>query len=317
MKKFPLLFILLLAVPSPEFLWADPTVAIQTDLQPREITIGDPMVYQLTLVTSNDVAHKPFFFPEKLDSFELLAITSPTAHIGKDGRITTLYQFTLTTFSTGTLTIPSFPIEFSTLTSSAIAGQTDTMTIKVKSILEEKGDEGNLRPLKGLFNFKSYLWLWILIAFLICGGGGYFLWRWLNKNRKRDDGAPLRPPRPPEEVAWEAIHNLEDADLISSGQHKEFYYRLSVILREYLENRYGFSALDRTTAELMSEFRRQNFPLLLTQTSRNFFDNADLVKFAKFLPTEEEVIHDLNQVKHIINMTTVTQPPPAQEEVKL
>ena len=123
---------------------------------------------------------------------------------------------------------------------------------------------------------------------------------------------PSGPPRPAEELAWEAIHALEDADLITNGQTKEFYYRLSIILREYLERRFGISALDKTTAELLLEFRKRNFPM--TQMVRDFFDSADLVKFAKFTPSEEDVTSDLNKVKQFVNLTTPQKQKPAAEE---
>jgi hypothetical protein len=145
------------------------------------------------------------------------------------------------------------------------------------------------------------------LGVLLAAGGGTVLWKWLNK-KKTGDIVPSGPPRPPEEWAWEAIHALEDADLIATGQAKEFYDRLSIIIREYLERRYGLSALDRTTAELISEFRRQNFPMMVTQICRAFLDNADLVKFAKFTPTVDEINADLNQVKQFVNITTVTKP---------
>ena len=107
----------------------------------------------------------------------------------------------------------------------------------------------------------------------------------------------------------EKIRNLEVSDLFSQEQIKEFYFRLSVIFREYLEGRYQISALDRTTSELLSEFRRLNFTLDMNNQVRDLLDNADLVKFAKVTPEPEEIEGDLNRVKNFVAMTT-----PVKEE---
>jgi hypothetical protein len=144
--------------------------------------------------------------------------------------------------------------------------------------------------------------LWVTLAVLSVIGLGIWLW----KRRKRlqlemQQGAPLRPP---EETIWDLINRLENSTLIAEGNTKEFYYQLSVGLRQYLENRFQFSALDRTTAELLGEFRRNNFSLDLTSLLRDFFDNSDLVKFAKFTPTENEVAQDLLRVKQVVTQTT-------------
>ncbi len=282
---------------------AQPTVYINADAQPREIYIGDPIRYAVTVTVSSDAAQPRLQIPS-WGEFELLAASTPTVTLNKDGSNTAAYQFLLTTFSTGTLPIP--PADASSV----------GISIKVKSLLEEKGDEGNIRPLKGLVNFKSYLWLWILLVIIAAGALGYFGWKYYTGRKRTGPVIPAGPPRPPEELAWEEIHALEDADLIAAGQIKEFYFRLSMILRQYLERRYHFSALDRTTSELLLEFRRQSFSSELANLCRAFFDSADLVKFAKFTPLEEEILIDLNHVKQFINLST-PQKPAEPEKVKI
>jgi len=312
--KRVLFFAAMMAAPA----FAQPTVAIHADAQPREIYIGDPILFGLFVTVSSDVAQEPFVLPQPLENFDLLDASTPTVTTDKEGKSTAVYRFVLTTFSTGPVTLPSMPVRFSSDAERVVEeGKTEPITIHVKSLLQEKGDEGNLRPLKGLFNFKSYFWLWLTLGLLGAGTAGYFLWAWLSGKTRAGAEKPSGPPRPAEELAWEAIHRLEDTDLIAQGNVKEFYFRLSEILRAYLERRYGMSALDRTSSELLSDFRRRNFTLTLVNLCRAFFDNADLVKFAKFTPTEEEILNDLNQVKQFINLTTPQKSAPAEEKIPL
>ena len=284
---------------------AQPTVAVQADAQPREIYLGDPISYVLTIQASSEVAQMPFVLPPPLGDFELIDAATPTVTHAGDGSTMLVYRFLLTTYSTGSFTIPS------------LDEKTAGVSIRVKSLLEEKGDEGNLRPLKGLFNFRSYFWWWVALGVLIAAMAGFSIWKWGPRRGKGNAATPTGPPRPPEELAWEAILALEDADLIAKGQARDFYFRLSEILRIYLEDRYGISALDRTTSELLSEFRRQNFSSELMGIGRAFFESADLVKFAKFTPTETEVTIDLNQVKKFINLSTPQKASETKEKVEL
>ncbi len=186
----------------------------------------------------------------------------------------------------------------------------------VPSLLAKYGDEGNLRPLKGLFDFPSYLWLWILIIVILGGTGLFFLIRWIQK--KKQGEIVTGPPKPPEVIAWEALNQLEFSGLLADGNVKEFYSRLSQILRQYLENRYHILALERTTTELLGEFRRLNLTLELTTLLRTTLDTGDLVKFAKFTPSDEEIEEDLNRTKQVVNLTTPkAEPAPETSEVKI
>lgn len=120
----------------------------------------------------------------------------------------------------------------------------------------------------------------------------------------KEAGVPEGPPVPPAQWAWDAIQVLEDSDLIEAGHVKEFYIRLSEILRGYLERQYGMSALERTSSELLSDFRKMNLTHNVTSLLRDFLETGDLVKFAKYTPNEEDVEKDLNRVKEIVTATT-------------
>jgi len=166
-------------------------------------------------------------------------------------------------------------------------------------------------PLKGLFTFKSYLWIWILLGVLVLAGAAVGVWRWIKISRG-EAGIPQGPPRPPEEIIWEVIDRLERSDLLATGQIKEYYSQLSQALRQYLEYRFPMPALDRTTSELLVEFRRIEMPLDHQSILRYFFDTGDLVKFAKYVPSEEEISDDLERVKKFVALTT-----PKKEESTL
>ncbi len=277
------------------------SIQLRVEVNPKEITIGDPIHYSMTVVYSNEVAPSPLSVPNPMGDFELLDYAPSQPKKLPNEKLTLTHHLILTSFSTGTHTLPSLSLLFSTTDGKQAEAKTETIDITVKSVLEMWGDRGNLQPLKGFFNFRSYVWVWIALALLLLAGGGFAFFYF---KKKREGLFPEGPPKQPEERAWETLQALEDSDLLSTGQIKEWYFRLSLILRRYLEDRFQFSALDRTTTELLLEFRRLNFSLDLSTDLRTFFDNSDLVKFAKWTPTEEEIENDLVQVKKIISVTT-------------
>ena len=95
----------------------------------------------------------------------------------------------------------------------------------------------------------------------------------------------------PLEVALSALEQLEKDDLVAKGELKEYYGRVSSILREYVEGRYGLQAPERTTEEFMEDLRRDSGTLSKEQKSllEKFLMHCDLVKFAKFEPSADEV----------------------------
>ncbi len=289
--------------------FCQPSIQMRVDVTPREITIGDPISYKAAIQYSSQVAPVPLqISTQTFGEFELLDYRAGQPAPAGDHKFSLTHQFVVTTFSTGTLAIPPLTLYFATADGQMVQANTEEVKIVVQSLLDKFGDEGQLRPLKGLFNFKSYLWLWILLGILGIGAGAFFIIRWINLKRK-GGAEPAGPPQPPEVIAWTALHDLEFSGLLADGNIKEFYIRLSQILRQYLENRYQILALERTSTELLSEFRRMNLPLDLSGDLRTTLETGDLVKFAKFTPNDQEIEDDLGRVKKIITVTTPEKKP--------
>lgn len=287
-------------------------VTLRTEVTPRELTIGDRIQIRVSVAHSTDLAPVPFTPPTPLGELDVLDFrTTP----GKEsaGKRTLEHTLIATTFSTGAVTVPALSLIFSLPDGTTAEAKTAPVDLDVKSVLAQEGDQGGLRPMKGLIDFRSYAWLW-WVAGAAAIVGAILGFRWWRK--RKQDALLNAPPRPPEIVAWEAIHALEDDNLIEQGDIKEFYSRLSIVLRTYLESRYKIAALESTTTELLSDFRKLSLPVDVTERARVFLDNADLAKFARMTPTAEEIADDLTRVKEVINATTPQPEPrkPAEAE---
>lgn len=298
MKRWALIFLLGL----PVWVHAEGSLQMRMEVSPRDVYIGDLITARIVVTYAPDLALIQDTAPVTMGNFEVRSWSPGPSSETADHRLSQTTEFQLATFSTGTQTLPALTLHFAAKDGSLSEAKSDEVSIQVKSLLQEKGDEGRLRPLKGVFNIRSWMWAWILLAVVIVGGLGIWIW---NK-RAKNSGAKMAPvdPRKPEEIAWESIQALEDENLVAQGKTKDFYIRLSDIIRAYLEGRYSISALEKTTSELFSDLRVLNFESDLNTTLRLFFETGDLVKFAKYTPDEGDIQADLLRAKEFITKTT-------------
>jgi hypothetical protein len=59
-------------------------------------------------------------------------------------------------------------------------------------------------------------------------------------------------------------------------------------VREYFEGRYGVMALELTSDEVFAQIRRFSLDADVMKAIEAFFIDADLVKFAKYMPVPSE-----------------------------
>jgi hypothetical protein len=132
---------------------------------------------------------------------------------------------------------------------------------------------------------------------------------WLRRPRP----APPPPPaRPPWETAFEELYDLRHAGLVAEGRFAEHFDRVSDIVRKYLGARFGFDGLESTTREALYVLRRVtpslespsgDFAASPLDSIESFLRQADLVKFAKTVPTAEDCELALTRAERIISAT--------------
>lgn len=122
--------------------------------------------------------------------------------------------------------------------------------------------------------------------------------------RKRPRRAPPPPPpRPPWEVALEELFDIRNAGLVRAGRLAEHFDRVSDVTRKYLGNVFGFDGLESTTRETLHQLRAVSPRIALLSEIERFLLEADLVKFARQLPTEAQCESALSKADEIVNKT--------------
>ena len=71
-------------------------------------------------------------------------------------------------------------------------------------------------------------------------------------------------------------------------KQKAFYSGVTDALREYIEARFGVGAMEKTTSEIMADLSDKKIEPRHYKELEELFKTADLVKFAKYIPGNEE-----------------------------
>lgn len=147
-------------------------------------------------------------------------------------------------------------------------------------------------------------WQWLLYA---AGGivlllGLLALAWWLWKRRRTPEVIPTAaPPIAPDAEAYNAL----DALAAESGlDPKQFYFRLSAVLRRYVERRFDFPAAEMTTEELLPQVDQLPLEPSLAGDLKAFCRESDPIKFAGAAARQERLAQALAFSRDFVRQTT-------------
>jgi hypothetical protein len=130
---------------------------------------------------------------------------------------------------------------------------------------------------------------WIIIALVAATfvWGAVILLRKFRKTKGTDE--PVINPDPAHLIAFRELEKLKGDQLWQKGEIKYYYTRLTEILRQYLENRYGVCSLEMTTSETLEALVKTGFKKDESYAIlKTILNGSDLVKFAKYKPDPAE-----------------------------
>ena len=267
------------------------TISIYAELDTTDATIGDVISYRITGELPNNL-HMSIPELEGNESFEIRQKLKLKEQTG--------FEFKLVFWDTGKFEIPSIPVEIaqSDCTITHII-ETDPFFITVHSTFDKSAGK-ELRPVKSPvpvsppFPIKKIsLWLIFLSLF------GFFIYLGNRRiqfvKRKRFIQNLIPPPN------IEAIDNLE---LINKNcDEKEFYVELSYLLRKYVESSIYIKTLEMTTEEIDSNQSLIPLNKNLLKEWILLLKQADLIKYAKHFPEEDNRKNDFEWSKQFIKLS--------------
>ena len=182
--------------------------------------------------------------------------------------------------------------------------RTEPFTIEVASLLEGDFDPTQFRDIKGPVELPvAAEHRWVAWAAGAATAVALVVLLVLIRRRRRAR-SEQKVTVVPHEWAFDQLRLLIDEKLVEQGLVHEFYFRLSHVVRVYIELRFGLMAPERTTEEFLVEVQRSDVLRDDHQTLLgDFLTSCDLVKFAKYEPIASEIELAFDLARDFIEQT--------------
>jgi hypothetical protein len=276
---------------------------------PRAPQVGDAVRVDLSVELPADY---DVLLPQAKDLGGLGAreLSPPESRPGPTG-IIWRRSFTLEPLVSGPLEIPPLTVKYGRR-----AGPTDTqpalenelvsepLKLEVRSALTAADKPEQPRDITGALlppRPPRPWWHWALLAGAIAAliAVAYVGYQTLQRWRRRP--APLVLP---EIWALRALAELASYDWIDRGQSREYYYRLTEIVREYIERKFGIAAPEMTTEEFLNMLARNRGALpCQADPLRDFLEACDYVKYAALQPRRADAEGALATARSFVHQT--------------
>lgn len=152
----------------------------------------------------------------------------------------------------------------------------DTATFEIHDI------KGQIRyPVTFAEVFPWVLLYWVLAVIIILTVCLVML------RRRKSDPEYVRKD-PAHIVALRQLDSYRGSSLWAPEKQKAFYSGVTDTLRAYMAERFGFGAMEMTTAEIFDEMKDKDAPEKVVGEVKELFERADFVKFAKYVASDEE-----------------------------
>ena len=289
-------------------------VKLVVRVSPREPRLSDLVEMDVRVESQPDVEIKPPAFGQAVGDFLIRDYSErPPEAAAKNVR---RFHYQLEPTQAGKHLIRSVSIEFvdkrpnSERRGEPVLVETDPLELNVTSELE--GDAApslaNLEPMLPPRPVPQAF----AVAWLVASGLAILLATLAALALRRRKRRPIEPRRQtPEEIARAALERLLAEDLPGRGLVKEFYLRLTGIVRQYVEDTTGMRAPEQTTEEFLRDMRsRAAFPPERSARLAEFLEAADLVKYAGQQPGESQLDQAIGRAHEFVNL----RPSPARRD---
>jgi len=285
-KKTLVVLILTLTLTS---LQAQQRISVKASIDSSDLMIGEQTKYHLEV---SGPAALTYVFPSfpgdtLVTGLEIISRGKlDTVSINKE-RIELKTDYLVTSFDSGLYYIP--PVKILAGTDSI---ESNYLAIKIQTYDVDTA-KMEVFDIKGVqqppFVWSDY-WVETCLFLLFYALVLFLIWLYLRKKYpilkgEKEQSELLLPAHV---VAIMELDRLKSEKIWKSGKNKKYYTQLTEIIRKYIERRFMFNALEMTTDEILTLFKRDKTTQSVYQNLSQILQLADLVKFAKIEPLESE-----------------------------
>ena len=298
-------------------LYALAQVVVEAKIDSTAILIGEQAHISLSVTMNDgDAAQFPMFKPNEMltPGVEVLDMTDCDTTKLDNNKVKLSRQYTITSFDDTLYYLPPMRVN--------VGGkdyQSKNLALKVLTIEVDTLHPNQYFPPKSVQNnpfdwneWKKPFWMSLLFLALLALAG--YLYKRLKENKPVISKIRIIRRLLPHQKAMKEIERIKAERIDVSEDQKEYYTRLTDALRTYLEERFGFNAMEMTSGEIVEQLKLVDDQSKIDEL-RCLLETADLVKFAKYSTMLNEKDRDMASVVEFIQ-TTKRDDMPTIEKIK-
>lgn len=315
MKKYVVFFVVSFILLGSSKMRAQ-SVIVDATIDSLQILIGEQAKIKLQVtLDANKRAIFPLYPDTLVRGVEVLDVAKCDTQLLNNGQRAVLTQeYTVTSFDSALYYLPPMEVlvDDKAYYSKALALKVYSMPVDT---LHPEQFFGPKTVMKASFAWEDwYVAIAVGILFLPFLFALIYLIKRVRDNKPIIRKIKVEPKLPPHQLAMQEIERIKSEKIWQKGNPKEYYTELTDTLRAYIKERFGFNAMEMTSAEIIDKLLETNDQSALADL-RVLFQTADLVKFAKHNPLMNEndanlinAIDFINETKEQENANVKPQP---------
>lgn len=287
---------------------------VKASIDTTDIRYGEEIKYTIS-VSLDSIQNVVFPEGQTFSPFETIEFY-PIDTITKNRLFELKRTYGITHFDSGAYSLPRQLVLIDDIPMLTKGIDVTVHSVKVDTLAQPMYTIKPFLPVKNVPFPWTKILLWVLgIALLI------FL-AWYIFVKKKGTISLQKKSLPPLEEAIQGFKELDASDYLKQNNSKEYYSKLTSIVKRYLDREVTEDALESTTDELLARlnaFRdsgRIPFDRSILRDLKEVLERADLIKFAKMRHEQQYVEKDRIFMETMVIETNKILPDEQEEEAK-
>lgn len=277
----------------------DPESAV-ISAEPGHVKLGQPFTLTATL------RHDPSIRYELPDPLTLGTLSVRDVSVERQPGLTTIRATVAIYDALGATTLPGL-----TLHARSASGSRQITLSGASITVDSSTDKDELEEIRPPQDLRVADWTmaWIGAGVVAAVALLFFGWRWWKRFRAAHahEVEPM-PQGTPEERALAALDGLA-----AEAPTRDWYFRLSEVVRTFLEEVTGLAAREMTNRELVDALVLREQRGLSVVAFSAWLDRGDLIRFAKLTPDAARAGQDLEEAKGFVRGVAAALPKKEEE----